>query len=330
MQMKEIHTRVFWGILLVASMLLSVAVTYAQVDAVTLRFLNIHQYKVHQQMMGGGAGNPWQYRILADWMLEPLLKWFEVADFSFPRGGVFVIFRFLQCLLIFLSAGAYYRKLSLPLVANLLGLSVLGWGMSHALYNSDFSFNNFFDIVFYLLAAILIMDRAFVWLPLLMIPAAFNRETSVLIPLMGIAFAYFDKKPVSLKRPILFVAISLVIFAVIFVGLRMHYSEQKFLTADGYYPGIGLLVLNITRIVTWEQILITLGLMPLLAMFTYRAWHKTLKIFFWVVVPIWFAVHFFAALVAETRLLLVPFALIFIPGALLGIVDRESQSEQLS
>ena len=63
----------------------------------------------------------------------------------------------------------------------------------------------------------------------------------------------------------------------------------------------------------------TLGILPFLAIFCYRNWPGTLRIFFRIVVPAWFGVHFFAALVAETRLLLVPQALIFIPGALFGI-----------
>lgn len=331
MQTKTVQARAFWVTLLISAILLSVAVTYAQVDDVTLRFLNVHQYKVHQQMMDGAAGNPWQYRILADWMLDPLIKLFAAADVPIPRGGVFIVFRFLQCLLIFLSAGVYYRKLSLPLIANLFGLSVLAWGMSHSLYNSDFSFNNFFDIAFYLIAATLIMGGALGWIPLLMIPAALNRETSVLIPLMLIGFTYFsDRRADNVKRAVIPTVISLVIFMAIFAGLRMYYGEQRFLTADGYYPGIGLLVLNISRLVTWEQILITLGVVPFLAVFAYRAWPGALKIFFWVVVPLWFGVHFFAALVAETRLLLVPFALVFIPGALLGIADGTGLTENVS
>ena len=36
------------------------------------------------------------------------------------------------------------------------------------------------------------------------------------------------------------------------------------------------------------------------------------------VVPVWFAVHLFAAVIAETRLLLVPYVVVFVPGALMG------------
>ncbi len=324
MQTRITQARIFWIILVVSAILLSVATTSAQIESVTLRFLNVHQYRVHQQMLDGVAGNPWQYRMLADWMLEPLIKLLAAADIPVPRGGVFIVFRFLQCMLIFLSAGVYYQKLKLSPVANLFGLSVLAWGMSQSLYNSDFSFNIFFDIAFYLIAAILILDGAFGWIPLLMIPAAFNRETSALIPFMLMGFAYFgDRQANTMNRAIIFMVISLVLFVAIFAGLRIHYGGQQFLTADGYYPGIGLLVLNVSRSITWAQILITFGIVPLLAVFTYRTWPRTLKVFFWLMVPIWFGVHFFAALVAETRLLLVPFALVFIPGAFFGVAEAQ-------
>lgn len=328
MEPKSVRPGTFWIILLIASILLGIATTYAQVEDVSPRFLRNQQMKVHEQMMEGVAGNPWQYRILADWMMDPLLTSFIEGNIPDPKASSFILFRFLQYLLIFMTAGAYYRKLGLPLCSNLLGLSVLAWGMSHSLYNSDFSFNVFFDIAFYLIAALLIMNRAFGWMPLLMIPAAFNRETSALIPFLLLGFAYFDGQKKDLKPALLFTALSLIIFGVIFAGLRIYYGEQPFLTADGYYPGIGLLVLNLRRSVTWEQILITFGLVPFLAVLSYSAWPRTLKLFFWVVVPVWFGVHFFSALVAESRLLLVPLALAFIPGALFGILREQDFSHQ--
>ena len=120
----------------------------------------------------------------------------------------------------------------------------------------------------------------------------------------------------------------LAIYLAIYTGLRLYYGNQHFLTADGYYPGLGLLFLNLQRPETWEQLAITLGIIPLLALFALRAWPRSLRSFFWAIVPIWFAVHLVSALVAETRLLLVPQALIFIPGALFGLsVTRAERAE---
>ena len=331
MQNKPAPIKFFWLILLISAIFLSVATTSAQVDDVTFRFIRIQQEKVHQEMLKGVAGNPWQYRILADWMIDPLMNLFVARDVLSPKPSAFIFFRFLQCLLIFVAAGVYYKKLGLPLIANLLGLSILAWGMSHSLYNSDLAFNVFFDIAFYLIAAILIMDERFVWIPLLMIPATLNRETSLLIPFMLLSFVYFgDKNAKNMRLTSLFTAMGLIVFLLVFVGLRNYYGEQIFLTADGYYPGIGLLVLNLSRIVTWQQLLVTLGIIPFLAIFSYHSWPRTLKIFFWVVVPVWVVVHFFAALVAETRLMLVPQALIFIPGVLFGLVEVANPEQPAS
>jgi len=323
MKEKSIHGNVFLFTLIVVAILLSVSTTYAQVNDVTFRFVKVQQEKVHTQMMNGVAGNPWQYRILSDWLISYLIRFMNSMGIPNPSASAFIAFRFMQCMLIFLFGGLYYRKLGLSLYANLIGLSILAWGMSHSLYNSDLSFNSFFDLAFYLAAAILIMDRKMIWIPLLMIPAAFNRETSILIPFMTIAFSLFHDDHADINKPALIYAITgFLLFLVIAVGLRLFYGEQQFLTADGYSPGIGLVILNLSRWATWEQLLITLGLIPFLALFAYPSWIRPLNIFFWVVVPVWFAVHFFAALVAESRLLLVPQALVFIPGMLLGLVNK--------
>ncbi len=226
----------------------------------------------------------------------------------------------MQCALILAAACLYYRRIGLSLASILLGLTILTWSMSASLYNSDLSFNVFFDVAFYLGAGWLILERRITAVALLMVPAAFNRETSVLIPIMLAAAFYCDRAPdAGRRRALIAAAAGLAIYAVVFFGLRVYYGKQEFLTADGYYPGLELLWLNIRRTVTWEQLLVTLGVVPLVALLGYRWWSAPLRIFFWVVVPIWIGVHFVAALVAETRLMLVPQALVFIPGALLAV-----------
>ena len=312
--------------LLVAAAILATATTYAQVNMLGMHFLRVQQEKVHLQMLQGNAGNPWQYRILADVLIEPLIQLTKGLGVPQPESFTFIAFRFLQCLLILIIAGVYYRKLGLPLYESMIGLSVLSWSMSLSLYNSDLSFNVFFDIAFYLLAGILILGRKYVWLVLLMIPAALNRETSLLIPFMLFFAVRSNTAGEQDQRPgFIAAAVALGIFAIIFAGLRIYYGPQPFLTADGYYPGIGLLALNLGRWATWGQMAITLGVIPMLALFAYREWPRVLKVFFWVVVPVWFVAHFVGALVAESRLLLVPQALVFIPAALSGLAATHRQ-----
>ncbi len=101
----------FWIVVFISVLLLSIATVYAQVNDLSVRFIRIQQEKVHLQMIGGVAGNPWQYRILADWIISFLITWVNGLGIARPQFVSFIAFRFLQCILIFLAAAIYYRKL---------------------------------------------------------------------------------------------------------------------------------------------------------------------------------------------------------------------------
>ena len=49
---------------------------------------------------------------------------------------------------------------------------------------SDIQFNTFFDVTFYLLAGLCILQKRFVWIVPITLLAALNRETSGLIPFL--------------------------------------------------------------------------------------------------------------------------------------------------
>src|SRR5512143_3610027 len=95
----------FTLLLLISAVLLSVAATYAQVEALGVHFLRAQQEKVHLQMLAGTAGNPWQYRILADVMVEPVIRLSRSMDIRQPESFSFIAFRFLQCVFILIAAG---------------------------------------------------------------------------------------------------------------------------------------------------------------------------------------------------------------------------------
>jgi hypothetical protein len=311
--------------LMIVSLALAAATVAAQVEHLGPRFIRVQQEKVHEQMISGSAGNPWQYRILADGLMEPVIIAAQDRGTPAASSQVFIALRFLQLVLILIAAGVYFRCLDLAPQTNLLGLSVLAWSMALSLYNSDLSFSVFFDIAFYLLGAIWIL-QARPWLvALLMLPAALNRETSLLIPVLLGAHAYFLPSPSRARRSALAAAaVGLFVYAAVFIGLRWFYGPQPYLTADGYLPGPTLLLVNLKRPATWQQLLIVLGVMPLLAALAFRSWSPSLRLFFWALVPAWIAVHLAASLVAEARLMLVPQALVFIPGALFGIAGQSS------
>jgi hypothetical protein len=163
-----------------------------------------------------------------------------------------------------------------------------------------------------------------------MVPAALNRETSFLIPIIVAAHAIlFRSSPSQLRSALWAAGAGLAIYTAITVGLRLYYGTQQFLTADGYYPGLSLLALNLRRAETWEQLLVTFGIIPLLAVAAYGRWPRSLRLFFWVVTPVWIAIHLVAALIAETRLLLVPYALAVVPAALFSLIAPDPGTEGL-
>jgi hypothetical protein len=274
------------------------------------------QIERHEQMMNGTAGNPWQYRPLSAYLVEGLRFLYRSGGTSNPHVFAFVAFRFLVDVAIFLAVFTYFCKLGLSFPHTMIGIMILAWGISYSHFDSDLQFSTFLDVLFYILAGTAILSKTtFLIFPITLL-AAFNRETSGLIPVMYLAAALVSGPPESRFRTVRFGGLCLAAYVLVFVGLRIAYGEQELILAYGHMPGLDMFRYNICRFVTWWQCLATLGIIPFLALAGYRCWPPQLRVFFWVVVPAWFAVHLTSAVMAETRLLLVPQALVFIPGAL--------------
>jgi hypothetical protein len=60
----------------------------------------------------------------------------------------------------------------------------------------------------------------------------------------------------------------------------------------------------------------TFGILPLVALLGYRWWPPLLKLWFWLIVPLWITVHVLSALINESLLFTEPNVLILVPGAL--------------
>lgn len=304
------------ALLIGVCLLLATLTTTAWIEARPHYFNNGNQLIRHERVLNGEAGNPWQYRVLTAWMVEGTIRVMRAMDTPAPNAAAFAFFRFVQDLLIFLAAVFYYRKLGITQIQAILGAMLLAWGTSYAHYDSDLQFNTFFDIFFYLLAGTAIVSARPLWIVPITFFAALNRETSGLIPVLCFAAAYVAGKMPRLKAAYVAGA-SLTIYTVIFFALRLSYGAQELIIPYGQTPGLVLLFYNLFRPVTWWQLLLTLGIVPIVALAGYRTWTAELRAFFWTLVPLWVVIHFFGAVVAESRLFLVPQALIFIPGALL-------------
>ena len=318
-----LNRRGWWIAIILVCVLLAAMTVLHQVQRLGFDFLyGGLQWDLHCGVIEGRAADPWQYRVLMPWLIEGLLWTGRLLGVDLNHNVLFVFTRCLQNLAIFILAIGYYRALGLNLGLVLIGVSILAWSMTHSLYDSDLQFGTYSDVAFYLAAGWLIVRGHDKWVLLLIVPAALNRETSGLIPLLLASAAFFPPTGASPQRKILILsAMGLVLFIAVFFGLRLAMGPRLLFLPHDIRPGWDLLCYNLWHPKLIDLTLSTMGAMPLLALLAWRRWPAVLRAFFWVIVPIWLIVHLTLAVLVETRLLLVPQALIFIPGALC-LADR--------
>ncbi len=304
--------------ILCAAVLFSLMTVAFQVKELELAYLEEGggQAQRHADVLRGTAIDPWQYRVLSEYLVEGVLRAVKELGLPHPMATGFLLFRLFQNTLLFVLVAAYYRKLGLNAYLSLLGMSLLALGMTHSVYDSDLQFSTYSDVIFYLLAGLVVLQGRILWIPPIAALAALNRESSLLIPLMT-----FGSRPLGsrggLQRAILIAAGSFGVALAIVGGLRFFMGQR--LPGMTPPPGTAMLEHNLSRYESWVYLFATLGLLPIMAVASMPRWPVSLKIFFWAMVPAWFAVHLLTSVIAETRLFLVPHALIFVPGALLGI-----------
>ena len=107
--------RFLFGVMLVMLALALGAFTTSQyVQNLSLGYLERgEQLQRHLAILNGHAGNPWQYHLLAPYLIKSVMAWcrhFEVAQ---PVVMSFIGFRVAQDSVVMLVAYAYYRRLGL-------------------------------------------------------------------------------------------------------------------------------------------------------------------------------------------------------------------------
>jgi hypothetical protein len=284
-------------------------------------YLEGGQLEHHRQVLSGTAGDPWQYRVFSEYLAEGLIRLAGLLGVAHPAATVFVALRVAQNAAIFVAAWLYFRWLGLAELAAWLGVGCLAGGMMQGYYNSDLQLSTYFDLLFYLLAGLIIRSGRRLWLivPLTAL-AAFTRETGGLIPVMLAAAALTRQAP-GRREGLIIASVSLCLYGTIILGLRYAYAPQAtLLRTVGHTPGsIDTLVFNLTRAITYVKVVGVMGIFPVIALYAYREWPGVLRAFFWGVVPVWVVIHLLTTMAAEARYFLVPQALVFIPGALRAI-----------
>lgn len=318
-------------VLLGAVVLLSLVAVFNQVKSLGLSWQEEHYTARLEAVLAGTAGSPWQYRLLSDAATVAIYRTLEAAGVPRPVGVAFVGIRVVQNVVLLLLALRFYQLLGIGTYLGLLGLMALAWAMTQTNYNSDLSINLYSEVIFYLAAAIAVLHGRLRWVPILAVIAALNRETSGLLPLLPLAALWPlpSGARVSPATVVRCTAAGLAAYAVVFGLLRLWLGTRGWeVHPDGAVQGWPLFVYNLGFLRSWVHLAATFGIFPLLALAGWRDWPRALKTWCWAVVPVWFAVHFFFGAVAETRLFLVPFVLVFVPGALIAVQASLPPREQ--
>ena len=313
--------------------LLSIATLYVQYRGLLVdsagrppqEFIENDLVQRHDDVLDRKVGDPWRYRLLSEWGAELFLETARASGFSKPAVVGFLGFRLLQNLAIFGLAWLLLRRFGNGWYESALGLGLIAWGMSQALYHAALSFNTYGDLVFYLAAALLILNRRYWWILPLSVLAALNRETAGLIPVMLIAVGLARGRLTDDgRRAIRIGAASLVLFGATYGIVRLAVGESFLIKAAGRDLGWELFDFNVFKGQTYDHVFQTLNIVPLLALLVWRFWPTELKAFGLAIVPAWIAIHLVASVLAESRLLLVPFVVVFVPGLLAGLEARRS------
>lgn len=310
----------FWLALFLYS-ILSVYVVYKQ--ATDGNAIKLEEQEVrHQRMLVGDSEffNPWQYRMFSTLVVEGFYRSLHGISPSVDHKIAFLVFRFLQNILIFFIADLFFSALK---IANpwlrLSGQMILAFCMAHSVFQSDLSFNTYFDILFYLLAGWSILREKYIWIIPITVAAAFNRETSALIPVM-LVVPFINVKERSVPAAILKIGvIAGVLFVAVFISVRLFYGYRLSAGIHGMSTVSDFFFFNIKFFRMYPELVGTLSFLPIVVILYLRRLPKILQTWFWVICPAWFLIHFTYTTAVETRLFLVPMAIIFIPAFLLLI-----------
>lgn len=284
------------------------------------------QLERHVRFMAGNSEffNPWQYRIFSGFVLEGFIQLFDNLPVQLHPYTPFYVLRFLQHLLIFGAAYLYYRALGLKSWFLLMtGTLILAYNISNSNWQADMAYNTYFDIFFYLLAGYIILRGKPVWIIPLTAVAVLNRETSGFIPFMLMLSAFDFRSFRLLRKDRLWIGlIALGVYLVLFVAVRLYYGSRPYEAIHDIDTPWEFFLFNIRFFNMYPQLLGTLGIVPLIAVCWFKKWPFFLKAIGLLIVPFWILIHLFKSMAMETRLFLVPQALIFIP-ALLCLIEYE-------
>jgi hypothetical protein len=317
--------------------------------------------------------NPWQYRVLCPYAIEGLLfiynhtidKIYPVEEklhFSIESTSgtnpetdafvkmmqtpgavkymlIFVLFRFVEHLFIFYLSWRLWNYFVKSKWLIFFGINFLALALGNAVSAADLSFNTYMDIIFYLLAAnIILYRRNPLWLIPITMLAAFNRETGMLIPALyfisqtdftGFSIKRFTSIVFPKKETWILTGVLYILFISIFLGLRSHfgYQPQQVWKAPAGLPMLKLNLMSAVGVKAYLELIGTFAVIPFIILYRFRSFPYLLRKWFLFLVPVWFAVHYVSVVAYQTRLFMVPIILVLLP-MMLWLVEKDITTKQ--
>src|SRR5579864_580321 len=235
-------------------------------------------------VVNGTGGDLSQYRILSAYLALGIQH--LVGESTPPFQAI----RFVQMALISGLAYAYYGRLSLRPFTRIVGICLLGGLISLSMGvigPSTFSLDRFDDTIFYLVAAILVLEGRQWWIPPLMILAVANRETSVFIPTLILARYGWRS-----RQALVTAFTAWVIAAVVYFGIHTYYGPRP--RVEESYWGTAMVLRSLGMPGQTAFFFAAINLLPALAVLGIKDVDPFLRRLFWMVVPLWFVIHIWA------------------------------------
>jgi hypothetical protein len=188
---------------------------------------------------------------------------------------------------------------------------------------STFSLDRFTDTIFFLIAALLALRGRELWIPPLMALAMANRETSVFIPTLILAkhgplTRWFTDR--RLRTPLITAIAAWVVGGAVYLGIHAYYGPRP-RTEESYF-GPAMILHSLSMPAQLTFFFAMTNLLLAFALLLLKDADPFLRRLFWYVVPLWFAIHIWAARLGEGIMYLAPMTVIVVPLVLQSLERR--------
>jgi hypothetical protein len=279
-------------------------------------YLNTVQLDRHIGVLEATAGDPWVYRILSEYLVIPLVA--ASTEVTGSPGIGFFMFRVLQNSVIGVLLVWWVSRFTCSPMLGFAGFALFTYAQMNAVYDSDASLNTYSEVIALLATALLVAHNHPALALLAMVIGVANRETTLVAA--GIMALFLPGRPL---RRFVWAAASLLTGVATVILIRLVVGKRDVIEPYGVSLGFEMFNYNL-RWDTLREVLLTFW--PLLV-FAVLGWSLAAWSLRWgailILLPV-FSILMFAAIVAETRLLLPTTAVILVPLAALGIQSTDS------